>query len=117
MIEFTKDEWFAEGTRRFGNDFGEWRFVCPACGHVQAVKDFKPYKDQGAKPDSARTVCIGRFSGSTKNAGLDGTGKAKGPCNYTCGGLFNLNPVKIKTEQGELTSFEFAEKPKDDNEQ
>lgn len=112
MIEFTRDEWFAEGKRRFGDDFKEWLFVCPACGNVQAIKDFEAFKDQGANPDSARLVCIGRFRGANKNAGLDGTGNRKGPCNYTSGGLLKLNPVRIKTEEGFVTAFAFAETTK-----
>lgn len=106
--ELTLDEWLAEGTRRFGESQLDWRFECPACKHVQAVKDFKPYKEQGATAESARFNCIGRYSGANPNAGLAGTGKEKGPCDYTSGGLFDLRPVVVKTSEGSVRSFAFA---------
>lgn len=106
---FTVDEWLAEGERRFGADRLKWRFVCPGCGHVQAVEDFRPFKDEGAKPESAYFNCIGRFSARLmKREWLGGEGP--GPCNYTTGGLFNISPVTI-TREGErpVSAFAFAE--------
>jgi hypothetical protein len=61
MIRQTRDEWVAEGERRFGPDMMKWRFVCPACGNVTTVEDFKPFADRGATPDRAAKMCIGRF--------------------------------------------------------
>lgn len=107
----TIDEWMAEGTRRFGPDQFKWRFVCPACGHVQAVEDFRPYKASGATAETAHFNCIGRYAGADANAGLSGTGKAKGPCNYTSGGLFDLRPLTIITADGDVKVFAFADVP------
>ena len=47
---YTFEEWNAEGARRFGADQMKWRFVCPACGHVAAVQD---WKDAGAPVEAA----------------------------------------------------------------
>lgn len=104
--ELTLGEWVAEGTARFGIDRCQWKFVCPACGHVQTVEDFRKYKDVGAGPDSAYFNCIGRYGGPAREAfALDG----EGPCNYTTGGLFNISPVKIIDHRGnEHHAFDFA---------
>lgn len=110
----TVDEWNAEGVRRFGESRLKWRFVCPACKHVQAVEDFRPYKDKGATLEDAFFNCVGRFAGANQNAGLAGTGKESGPCNYTGGGLLDLRPVEIVTEGGKVyRSFAFAEPVKE----
>ncbi len=110
LIQYSLAEWQAEGTRRFGADPLKWRFVCPACGHVQSVEDFRPFKDQGADADSARFNCIGRYQGANPNAGLAGTGKAPGPCNYTSGGLFDLRPVVVTIPNGSpIRAFAFAD--------
>lgn len=34
MIKQTLKEWLDEGKERFGDDFTQWKFKCPACGHV-----------------------------------------------------------------------------------
>lgn len=102
----TFEQWRQEGVERFGSDEEKWAFVCPSCGHVQKVGDFRPFKDAGAHPDSAMGVCIGRY---------DGHGDVKlftrpGPCNYTSGGLFNLNPVTVTRPDGkDVLVFEFAQ--------
>ena len=102
----TVAEWVARGTELFGGDMLEWKFVCPACGHVQAVKDFLPFKDRGASPDSARFNCVGRYAGAARIA-FGGSGD--GPCDYTSGGLFNISPLLITDESGkEHVAFDFA---------
>lgn len=107
LQRMTLAEWMAEGKRRFGNDQLRWKFVCPACSHVQAVEDFRPFKDKGAQAADANFNCIGRFSGSTRRAFED---EGPGPCNYTSGGLFNISPILVKDEDGkECSSFAFAE--------
>ncbi|MEW6573152.1 MAG: VVA0879 family protein, partial [Bacillota bacterium] len=85
----TREEWYAEGRRRFGDDVMKWKFVCPACGHVASVQD---YKDAGAPEGAVAFSCIGRYLPNAKQA-FDPEGP--GPCNYTGGGLFRLNPVRI----------------------
>lgn len=87
----TRDEWMQEGRRRFGDDVMNWRFVCPACGHVAAAKD---WKDAGAPEGAVAFSCVGRYAGCQREAFGKGA-KEKGPCNYAGGGLFAINPVEV----------------------
>lgn len=91
------DAWRAEAVRRFGPDPLGWRFVCPCCGHVVSVRD---YKAAGAPQGAYGFSCIGRYLGG----GRDAFGAGAGPCNYTTGGLFNLSPIKV-TEGKETYSY------------
>ena len=100
----TQEEWEEEGEKLFGPDRMKWKFVCPACGNVQTVEDFRKYKDQGATPNTAYLKCIGRYDG---HMDVD-MGSKKPPCNYTSGGLLNINPVCVVTPEGEeIHVFEF----------
>lgn len=85
--EMTKTEWLAEGTRLFGVNFEDWRFECPVCGNVCAVKAYRQHAHLGARPDSATSECIGRYTGAK-----DINSK---PCNYAGYGLFRLSPVRV----------------------
>lgn len=85
----TETEWRAEGERLFGPDQMQWRFVCPVCGHVAAVQD---WKNAGATEGAAAFSCVGRWIEGSKQAFTRGSG---GPCNYAGGGLFRLNPVTV----------------------
>lgn len=93
------EAWLAEGTRRFGKDPGAWRFVCPVCGYIAKVKDWRLL---GAE-EAAAFSCVGRW---TKGATEAFSGKP-GPCTYAGGGLFRLNPIKIEGLSGKV--FAFAE--------
>lgn len=109
----THDEWMAEGTRRFGADVFKWKFVCPICKHVASVDEFEKYKPQGATPDSASQVCIGRYSGSKFKA-FPGEGEKQGqPCNYALFGLFKLPGVIVTgspyADFKDRMAFAFAE--------
>lgn len=100
--EKTHAQWRDEGIRRFGSDELAWRFVCPSCGHVASTQD---YKDAGAPVETVAYSCIGRW--------LPGTtatfGQRPGPCNYTGGGLFKINPVHVICAGGNGHGvFEFA---------
>lgn len=111
MKKITMDEWLAEGKRLYGENMLNWRFVCPSCGNIQTAEDFRPYKDRGATPDSARFNCIGRYDGHIDVP----IGSKPGPCNYTTGGLFNISPVKVIGNDGkEYSSFEFADNAQSD---
>ena len=101
----TKAMWEAKGTELFGPDKMKWRFVCPSCGHIQAVEDFRAFKDDGATPDLAYSCCIGRYDGHMHVE----MGTRPGPCNYTGYGLFNICPVMVIDEGKEVRSFAFAE--------
>ena len=106
MIRMTFEEWQAEAERRFGTDQTKWRFVCPACGHVAAVEDFRPFKDRGASADSARCECLGRYTRPDAHFGTK-----PGPCNYAGYGLFRLSPVLVVSGGEEVHSFAFADPP------
>lgn len=95
-------EWLAEGERRFGKDQFAWRFVCPSCGHIASVSD---YKAAGAPEGAVAFSCVGRWLPNPKDA-FSGAG---GPCNYAGGGLFRVNPIILVTPAGESNLFEFAE--------
>jgi hypothetical protein len=99
------DEWWTKAKRLFGEDENNWRFVCPACGNIQSVGDFRKYKNQGATPNSAYQVCIGRFDGH-----MDVDMGAGRPCNYHGFGLFQLQKTEVIDEDGKITPvFEFDE--------
>ncbi len=99
------EEWLAEGARRFGPDQLKWKFQCPACGHIQAVEDFRPYKDRGVTAETARFNCIGRYMPKPREAFST---EGNGPCDYTSGGLFDLRPDIIMHEGDAIKSFAFA---------
>lgn len=95
-------DWLAEGRRRFGDDVMKWKFVCPSCGHVASVQN---WKDVGATEGEIAFSCVGRHLPNAKTLG-----KRPGPCNYAGGGLFKLNPVTVEMEDdGEADRFEFAD--------
>jgi hypothetical protein len=77
------EAWEAEGKRRFGNDYMEWKFVCPMCGHVASVADFKAAG--AADPNCAYTECLGRYHGKGSPQAGDSSG-----CNWAAYGLFGI---------------------------
>jgi predicted RNA-binding Zn-ribbon protein involved in translation (DUF1610 family) len=102
QLNYTLEQWQEEGRRRFGADQMNWRFVCPSCGHVASVRD---YQAAGAKEQDVGYSCVGRFTGSTVTIG-----NTPGPCNYTGGGLFKLNPDRITLPEGRTVHcFAFAD--------
>jgi len=98
----TAEEWIAEGERRFGKDRQAWFFVCPSCGHVASVMDWKA---AGAPQGAVAFSCVGRWTGATQDIGK----KNGGPCNYAGGGLIGLNPVTVTDGDRVHRLFEFAE--------
>lgn len=101
--KFTLEAWRAEAVRRFGKDSAAWKFVCPSCGHVVSVGD---YKKAGAPEDAVAFSCIGRYLEKRSEAFKMG----QGPCNYAGGGLFRINPVAVLSSDGEEHYvFDFAE--------
>ena len=100
----TKEEWLAKGKELFGDDMFQWKFICPNCGHVQSIEDFRQYKDKGANPNSAYQSCIGRYMD-----GEVGTlGDKKSPCNYAASGLIMLAPIIVVDGDSETHAFAFA---------
>jgi hypothetical protein len=95
----TKAEWIEEGKKRFGPDIMKWKFVCPSCGFIASVED---WKKAGASSGEVAFSCIGRRITPERDA-FD---KSKpGPCNYAGGGLFRLNPLEVDG----VKYFNFAE--------
>lgn len=93
----TRAEWEADGLRRFGSDRLTWRFVCPSCGHVASVED---WKKAGAPANAVAFSCVGRWLPSCVEMGV-----RPGPCNYAGGGLFALNPRDVDG----VRYFDFAQ--------
>lgn len=96
-------EWYAEGQRLFGPDMEAWKFVCPNCGNVAAIAEFKPYRHLGAEDDAASYICIGVYQGVK-----DG---AKRPCRYSArtGGGGILCDVRVLAYDRVTPRFSFAE--------
>lgn len=110
-IVLTHDAWMEEGRRRFGDDFQQWKFVCPICDHVASIADYEKYKDKGATPNSATCECIGRYSAAPGAFKGKGVTKGQGPCDYAGYGLFRLSPVHIVRDDPAKPThcFAFAE--------
>lgn len=98
----TYDEWIKEAQARFGTDSMRWKFVCPVCGHVASVADWKRV---GAGEGEVAFSCVGRHIASAKQAFEE---NGTGPCTYAGGGLFRLNPVTVRRGSEEHQVFEFA---------
>ena len=82
------DEWQAKGEQLFGTDIMRWKFICPSCGHIASVQD---WKDAGAPEGAVAFSCVGRYLPRCSDAFTYGVG----PCNYAGGGLFGLNPIDV----------------------
>lgn len=103
VTTISRAEWIAEATRRFGNDPMDWRFVCPVCKHEAAARDWHAAR---APEGAIAFSCVGRWTGAGTGFGKQGASK---PCNYTGGGLFRLNPVRVVHEGIEHQVFAFAD--------
>jgi len=97
----THEEWVAEAIKRFGEDAMDWAFVCPSCGHVARVRD---WKEVGASENAVAFSCVGRWTENPKDIG-----GRPGPCNYAGGGLFRMNPVHVEREGRVHQVFAFAD--------
>ena len=105
-VKLSEKEWSKRGEQLFGKDRLKWKFKCPNCGNIQSPKDFRKYKDQGAKPDNVYVDCIGRFMKNCKGT----IGNKISPCNYALYGLFRfVKTVVISKDGKEHAVFEFAE--------
>ncbi|MCV2349311.1 VVA0879 family protein [Paucibacter sp. Y2R2-4] len=107
VTRMTEDAWRAQAVERFGADPLKWRFVCPSCGHVAAVQDWRA---AGAPEGSVAFSCVGRYTGDRAAAAAAAFKYSGGPCNYTSGGLFIINKVFVTLKSGEeCPVFEVAE--------
>lgn len=102
-ITYTLEQWQQEGTRRFGEDKMNWKFVCPACGRITSVKEMV---EAGAEPDDAVQKCMGRINGKGGPWGKD-TGDG---CNWAAYGLFKCmgKGAVVLKEGREVDVFQFA---------
>lgn len=104
MIKQTLAEWMNDGKELFGEDYSNWKFKCPACGHISSIQQFK---ESDADPNDAYQVCIGRVNGKgTKNQTDLGYG-----CNWAAYGLFKTigKGRTVVTDEGkEVKVFDFA---------
>lgn len=97
--------WQEQARQRFGDDPMKWRFICPSCGHVAAMED---WKNAGAPAGAVAFSCIGRYIGDQKAAADAAFRNKGGPCNYTSGGLFCINKVFLDIDGVESPAFEVA---------
>lgn len=97
------EEWLRRARALFGDDQAAWRFVCPSCGHVASVAD---WRDAGAPENTVAFSCVGRWLGADDAKTFRNAG---GPCMYAGGGLFGINPIAVVDEQGRIHRvFAFA---------
>lgn len=89
-------DWLKKGSRLYGPDMLDWRLKCPACGHVQTVREFK---EAGIDEDNAFTCCASRFNlGGSKT------------CKWTTGGLLRIGGVYvIRPDFVPVLAFSFAD--------
>lgn len=92
----TLAEWEEEGKCRFGDDQLDWKFKCPACGHIQSMREFK---EAGLEPHLAYLHCASRH-------GLGG----REDCKWTIGGLLRVGgQYVIDGKYCPRLVFEFAD--------
>lgn len=105
IVYNSKKEWEEAGAKLFGPKKSLWQFVCPSCGYIALPQAWKQAGGEAAIAFS----CVGRFL-NKKVKVYDAFQKGKSPCNYAGGGLFRINPVRIKRsekEGGDIHIFDF----------
>ena len=110
-IEHTLEEWRAEAIRRFGDNIGDWKFVCPACGRINTGREFI---ELGVEPNYMYSTCIGRHNGE----GISGYEIKKSEpapkfgCDWAAFGLFKTlgkGHVVVNGDGGKVDVFAFAD--------
>lgn len=102
-MKYTLQEWKDEQKKRFKDNLLDVAFVCPACGKVSTLREFK---EAGATPDDSYQNCIGRFTGKGSPNQSDGTG-----CNWAAYGLFGClgkGDVVVTPDGNEVEVFQLA---------
>ncbi len=90
--------WIKELKNRFGDDSKKWAFKCPSCGNIQSGYDFIEHKVENPQ-DKVYFSCIGRY--------VKGIG-----CDWTLGGLLQINKVSVLKGALIFPVFEMAEASK-----
>lgn len=85
-VRVTREAWLRIGGQLFGENPREWRFQCPACGHVQCAREVRE-RNPDAKnlSDWIYFSCEGRH---TRGVG----------CDWTLGGLFQIHTLEVQGE-------------------
>lgn len=101
-IELELEVWQAQGVQRFGTDVNKWRYVCPACGHVQTRQD---WLDLGMNPRQVDSrvgfSCIGRWlARGDQLATAFEPSKGYG-CDYVGDRNPNISPITVIITPGE----------------
>lgn len=116
MKTLTQEQFVTEAKRRFGPDYLNWKFVCPACGTVQSIRQLKDaVVSSGGTPADVEGYigfsCIGRFT-KQGDAGISAHHKGQSwnkGCNWTLGGLFTIHTMEVEIEGRKRPCFEFAD--------
>lgn len=115
----TFEDLIKKGEELFGADKTQWVLECPCCKAKIKVATWIEY---AGSPETANNYigfsCVGRLINIKQKETADKNdpihqikvgdigSKDSDYCNYTAGGLFNLNPVLIKENNGSF--FQFA---------
>lgn len=103
MSRMSHEQWTAKAIELFGEEPMDWAFVCPSCGFVATLRD---WKEAGASSSHAGFSCVGRWMDAPDKNTFSKNG---GPCQYSGGGLITLNPVTVETDSGPIIRvFDFA---------
>lgn len=111
---WTQAELLAEAKRRFGDDPLDFAFVCPSCGDVTAIREFREARhenhrdgsDCAGHPELAGQECIGRLLGALK--GPQKAWKGRG-CDWAAYGLIP-GPWSVEMPDGRtVSSFRLAD--------
>lgn len=99
-INYSLEEWHKEGIRRFGDNFANWKFICPMCGNIASIADVVKV---GGTPDDATNKCIGRWINVHTRVFVDHP--IVPPCDYHGASLFQISPNRVNG----TICFQFAE--------
>lgn len=99
MTEITFDAWQEMAKKLFPEGSDTVAFVCPSCGHVATVREYREAK----APDGAIGFsCIGRWTDADDRQTFQ---KQGGPCQYAGGGLIGLNPIRVTFPDGKVIDY------------
>ena len=91
------DEWREKGRSLFGEDYEQWKFVCPACKRVSTVSEYREHVKYTFTLNAAAQNCLGRYTGGRK--GLH-------KCDWAAYGLFH-GPSFVKDGDKNVAIFMF----------
>jgi hypothetical protein len=106
----TREQWEAEGLRRFGEDKQHWAFKCPVCFNVMSIArakaEFPELKGRDWRPESE---CIGRYLDTPVARMIFDGKRSEKRCDWCAYGLFR-GPCHVTTAEGkDIAVFEFGE--------